>query len=149
MSASSADVARAIIHRCAAGRVRQISRIITARYDTHLREVGVTANQLTILAVITVLGPSRSSDIEPFLAMEQSTLSRNLSRMVDNGWLARRVDREDGRSSLLEVTAAGAKVLEEAYEPWSEAQAWTEELLGDEGIDSIASVARKVNPRIP
>lgn len=149
MPSLPAEIASHILRTCAAGRIRQINRVVTAQFDAELREHGITANQLTILALATALGPSRGADLEPYLVMEQSTLSRNVNRMVDNGWLEKRADPEDGRSQLLAVTRDGTELLEAAYGSWQQAQQWAEELIGTTRLEGIATVARTVNPNIP
>lgn len=144
----AADCAETILTACAAGRVRQISRVITAHFDEALRPHDITANQLTILSILAVLGPSRSIDLEPYLSSEQSTLSRNLDRMVKNGWLAKKRDA-DGRASRLNLTPSGRRLLKEASQSWREAQGWAEDLLGPRSLADIKRVAKKLNPLIP
>ncbi len=144
----AAAFAETVLDACAAGRVRQISRVVTAHYDDVLRAHGVTANQLTILCILAVLGPSRSVDLEPYLASEQSTLSRNLDRMIKNGWLVKKKDA-DGRASRITLTTTGRRLVQDASASWREAQDWAEDLLGPRGLADLKRVAKKLNPLIP
>lgn len=141
-------IARDMLETCVAGRVRQISRVVSARYDDALRDHGVTANQLTILCLFAVLGPSRSVDIEPYLASEQSTLSRNLARMIDKSWV-RKTGDADGRAHRLALTPKGKRVIEAVHGDWQDAQDWARKLLGNPGIESLHRVAKSLNPLIP
>lgn len=135
-----------IINGCLAGRVRQISRVVTARYDEALRPLGVTTNQLTILAAVAVLEQVNQTDLQPYLQMEASTLSRHIARMQRNRWLAT-IPGADRRSRLLVVAPEGMRVLEQVRPHWEEAHAWALELLGDDAV--VRELATRVNPRIP
>lgn len=148
MDLSPADLGLDMLKRCVAGRARQVSRVITARYDRELRPLGVTANQLTMLALLATLGPSRPADLEPYLMMGQSTVSRNLARMVENGWVETSA-AEDRRTHLVRLTAAGEALLEEARAPWERAQAWAMETIGEGSVGHIDRVSKTFNPRIP
>jgi DNA-binding MarR family transcriptional regulator len=142
------DVAHRIIDHCVAGRVRQISRVVTARYDDELREVGITANQLTILAVVTVLEKTTPSAMRPYLLMDESTLSRNLRRMIENHWLAV-LPGEDRRSHYLIVAPEGRRTLERAHPAWERAHAWAVATFGAAGESAVRAIAHRVNPLIP
>ena len=144
----TSDIAGDMLTDCAAGRVRQISRVITAHYDDALRGHGVTANQLTILCLLSALGPCRSVDLEPYLASDQSTLSRSLSRMTKNGWL-RKVADADGRATRLTLTATGEAMIRKCHGDWRKAQDWAETLLSPQGVKNLKKVAKAVNPLLP
>lgn len=142
------ETARRVIHECYAGRVRMLSRVITARYDAELRDVGLSANQMTLLAVIAMLEKVTPSEIQPYVMMEASTVSRNLAKMIDNAWLAT-IPAEDRRSHYLVVAPEGFRVLAAARPAWERAHAWAQELFGPEGGDAIRELVHEVNPRVP
>ncbi len=135
-----------VINNCLAGRVRQISRVVTARYDEELRPLGITANQLTILSVVAVLEKVTQSEAQPYLLMEVSTLSRNIARMLEHHWLAT-IPGEDKRSHYLVVAPEGFRILEQVEPLWEQAHAWALETLG--GPDAVRDLARRVNPLMP
>ena len=140
------ETASLVIHNCLAGRIRQINRVVTARYDEELRAVGVTTNQLTILAVVAMLEKVTPTDLQPYLQMEMSTLSRNVARMMENHWLAT-LPGEDKRSHYLVVAPDGMRVLAGVRPHWERAQSWAVEHLG--GVDPIRELAWRVNPLVP
>ena len=83
----SNTTAQQIAGECLAGRARLISRAVSSIYEDALRPHGITTAQMAILAAVTSLGRPRSSDVARVLCLEKSTLSRNLDRMIDHGWL--------------------------------------------------------------
>lgn len=143
---SGKEMALRVIRTCLAGRVRQLSRIVTARYDEELRPVGITANQLTILSAVAVLEQVTPTDLQPYLEMEISTLSRNIRRMVEHRWLAT-VPADDKRSHYLIVAPEGFRVLAEVGPHWERAHAWATDRLG--GGDTVRELAHRLNPLLP
>jgi DNA-binding MarR family transcriptional regulator len=139
-------MARRVINTCLAGRVRQISRVVTAHYDEALRPIGITANQLTILSAVALLDKVTQAGLQPYLQMEVSTLSRNVSRMIENHWLAT-MPGSDRRSHYLVVAPEGLRVLERVKPHWEKAHAWATEMLG--GEDAVRQLAHRVNPLVP
>ncbi len=144
----TAEIGMSILQQCMAGRVRQISRVVTAHYDTALRDTGVTANQLTMLAMLAVMESATPAELEPYLMMEQSTVSRNVRRLVENGWVTSD-DAEDRRTYRLRLTEAGMDALKAAYPAWQDAQGWVEGKIGATSMGHIGAVSKKLNPLIP
>lgn len=142
------ELARQVIHECLAGRLRMVSRVVTARYDQELREAGLTANQVTILSVVAMLEQTTPSDMQPFLMMDASTISRNVTRMIDNGWLAT-LPADDRRSHQLVVAPEGYRRLAAARPAWERAHRWAQDLFGDEGAASVRALTHRLNPRVP
>ena len=135
--------ARAIAGKCLAMRSRRLGRLITRMYEEALRPTGMTTAQLNILVAVTIQEPTRSSDVARLLGLEKSTLSRNLARMVEAGWV-RTTEDTDGRALLLETTPAGLRLLEKAYPAWQRAQEATRKKLGPTAFDALESMTEAI-----
>lgn len=112
-------------------------------YEDALRPLGMTTAQMNILVAITVRGPTRSTDVAGVLGLEKSTLSRNLARMVESGWIRTTAD-SDGRAWLLETTASGLRLLERAYPAWEAAQQNARKKLGPTAIDALEGMTEAI-----
>jgi len=66
---------------------------------------------------------------------EKSTLSRDLGRLVERGWV--RMTPGGGRSQHLEITDRGRKMLQAVTPAWEEAQAQVRRLLGPRLIKQL------------
>jgi len=64
-----------------------------------------------VLASADRLKPARPSDIACELRLDLSTVSRHLSKLEDDGYLARTDDPEDRRTRRVETTSQGSAVL--------------------------------------
>ena len=126
------EIARAIGAECLCFRSRRLTRILTRHFDEALRPIGIQATQLTLLAAIA--GPGRGGQSMPrlheFLAMDPTTLSRNLKPLRNCGLvLVERAER-DGRARTARLTLEGERVLTAALPLWREAQDRLVEMFG-------------------
>ncbi len=143
MTSKSTATARRIAGECLAGRARLISRAVSSIYEDALRPYGITTAQMGILAAVTSLGRSRSSDVARVLCLEKSTLSRNLDRMIDHAWLEI-VSGDDARSQRLRATSKGARLVEKVAPAWQTAQRRAKTLLGERGAATLQRVGDKL-----
>ncbi len=116
---------------CFALRVRRLNRRITSIYEKHARHLGVTIAQVNILAAIAHAGPDRAyaADLGRALAIDPSTMSRNLERIEANGWI-RRVSTGDRRRESLRLTPKGRNMFLRVRPAWEAAQREAERELG-------------------
>jgi len=136
-----------IAGECLAVRVRLLNRTVTNIYDDALRPLGVKVSQLNVLIVVALGGPISPGEVARQLNIEKSTLSRNVDRMRAHGWLT--VSSGDtARQQILEIGAAGRKLIEEALPLWKKAQAQTEAMLGKPGAGSIHRAVDSVRAQL-
>ena len=128
---------------CVAYRMRMLSRVISGIYDELLAPLQLKGSQLNVLATLARRGPAAPTDLCAVLKMDKSTLSRNLERMGKRGWLAVRPG-EDNRTHLVELTAKGTKLLQDAYPLWRKAQAEAARRLGEEGLTALNTLTKKL-----
>ncbi len=135
-----------IASECIAMRLRMLNRVTTRIYDDALRSLGLRSAQLTILVAAAKLDVARPAELSERLQIEVSTLSRNLERMKENGWLEV-VRDEDGRAQPLRLTRKGRALLERAKPKWDKAQLEIKQLLGANAFDTIEDAAQRVRGR--
>jgi DNA-binding MarR family transcriptional regulator len=138
-----------IADACIAVRLRLLSRRVTSIYNRELRPHGLTIEQMNILVVAFRLEDGTQQDVSRALHLEKSTVSRDVSRMCDRGWMMRRRDIGD-RGARLVVTAAGERLLQETFSAWLAAQRRSGALLGTAGVASLRRLAdprRRVGPK--
>ena len=143
MTSKARRPAQRIARECLAGRARRIRRAVSSVYDDALRPHGITTAQMGILAAVSALGRPRSGDVAKTLCLEKSTLSRNLDRMIDHGWLEI-VSGDDARSQRLRTTPKGARLVEKVAPAWQTAQRRARTLLGEQGAATLQRVGDKL-----
>ena len=131
----TAKLAKAMGEQCVAYRVRVLNRVITNIYDAALLPLGITANQATILIMLSIVGEAGPGMIGKALYMERSTVSRNLERMKKQGWL--KASAGKGRSHVISVTPEGRKMLASMHDAWGKAQKEACRMLGKTGVSAV------------
>ena len=134
-----------IARKCIAVRLRLLNRVVTNLYDDALRPLGLKVSQMNILVVAAKLGLARYAEVCEILQLDTSTLSRNVERMRQQGWLHERPG-PDGRAVLLATTARGRALLIRAMPLWEDAQEQVCKLLGESGAASVARLAQPFFP---
>lgn len=130
---------KTIARECIAMRIRLLNRVVTKVYDDYLRPYGLRTAQMNILVAVSFMKSATPSEIERRLYLEKSTVSRNVDRMRQRGWLEF-VPGMDGRSHQLQLTPQGGKLLRKTITPWKQAQKKAEALLGKEGVTSLSRI---------
>ena len=137
---SAESLAKQVAESCIGARVRMLNRTVTRIYDDALREYGLKFSQMNILTIIALKGPIQPAEVARVLALEKSTLSRNVRLMETAGWVtASRTS--NGNSQLLKITRKGKSLYQKAWPAWEHAQAATKTLLGPQASRSIARAA--------
>jgi DNA-binding MarR family transcriptional regulator len=121
---------------CVAMRVRQLSRRITRLYDAALRPHDITTAQLNVLVALALTGETRATDVAATLAIEKSTLSRNLARMAERGWISATPDAR-GTGQQLRLLAAGREIVARAMPAWQAAQRQARKELEPALVDAL------------
>jgi DNA-binding MarR family transcriptional regulator len=120
---------------CTNLKLRQASRLVTRHYERFIRASGLKITQYSLLSHVVKLGPLRAGDLAAVMQLDASTLTRNLQPLVEQGWLQVRAADDDARSRVVEATAAGIALRQQAQRAWKRAQLALNERLG---VDRVA-----------
>jgi DNA-binding MarR family transcriptional regulator len=107
------------------------SRVVTRHYDRALAPVGLSTSAYSILSRTSSEGPLPLGALAARLAMDRTTLSRELTPLLNAGLLTAATDSGDRRRRVVEVTRKGAALVERARPLWAQAQ---KEVAGDFGV---------------
>jgi DNA-binding MarR family transcriptional regulator len=145
------EVARA----CACANLRKAARVVTQLFDGVLAPSGLKATQFTLLVTSRLMGEAPVGELAGTMAMDRTTLSRNLKPLVREGLLEVRPG-EDGRTRLVKVTPEGERALAGAYPLWKSAQEAVVTALGSDRFEALlgdtaraVSLATDSQPRAP
>lgn len=134
MTESIEKQAREVVATCLGYRTRRLARAVTRLYNDRLRPQGLNIAQMILMAAIAAQRSVQPARLGRAMDLEKSTLSRNITRLVDRGWVEIR-DHPDGRGILLTLTARGNEMLLHALPPWREAQERAQSLVGGTLLD--------------
>lgn len=122
---------------CACNGLRRAAREITQRYERALAPSGVKATQLPILVALGAAGPVPITPLAEGLALDRTTLTRNLRILEQRGLVTIGAAQHDARVRLASITDEGLQVLAQALELWREAQGDVVEAFGQARLRAL------------
>jgi len=130
-----------MLDTCICTQLRTTARVITRVYDALLRETGLKASQLAVLAAVDSAQSVSIAELSKRLTMDRTTLTRNLKPLLsaqlvhvgDEGWR---------RSKLVRITKAGQQRLAVAMPLWERAQQDVRTRFGEQRWHSVRSQLR-------
>ncbi|MGZ5037966.1 MAG: MarR family winged helix-turn-helix transcriptional regulator [Usitatibacter sp.] len=131
---------------CLCGNLRLATRVVTAAYDEKLAAAGISSAQLSVLWCVMSAERLSMQRIGELLAMEKSTVTRNVASMRAKGLL--RVEAAaDARVKEVCVTPAGQRAFAAAIGHWQAAQRDMASLIGSERFHTLVSQTRNLATR--
>ena len=126
------EIQQTMAEECLVLKSRRAARAITRRYNKILHPYGLQCTQISLLFFIAA-GEHRSvTDLAARMAMERSTLTRNLKLL--HGRVYTRPDRTGrARPHCFELTERGEGPVRETLPRWRDTQAQLRIELGEEG----------------
>lgn len=125
--------------QCINGKVRRLHKMVDSIYQEGLKPFGLKGSMLSILFVIGKQKGINQKTIADTLVLDQSTVSRDLKKLVSKGWL--QINRgKDPRNSDLEITTLGYQLLEEVTPVWKTIHTKIDTLLGQFNIQQLNNI---------
>lgn len=106
---------------CYCTQFRRASSAITRIYDEALRPIGLRITQFSLLRALGRLGQATSTELAAELALDRTTISRNVKLLVEARWVDV-VEADDKRERVLSLNKAGLKMIAAATPHWAKAQ---------------------------
>ena len=139
---AASDTLRAVGDRCICLHTRMAARAVTRAYDAALASFGIEGTQFTLISAIAV-DPTRSvTEMADRLALERSSLSRNLTLLKQRGLIEPASGR--GRAIRYTVTDAGHALIEAALPAWRSVQERLEAGIGADGWSELRGGLRRL-----
>ncbi len=105
---------------CVGVSLRKTTRVVTQLFDEALRPSGLRATQFTVLIAVALADPPTMTRIARALAMDPTTLTRNLGPLERTG-LVKSVGGKDRRTRFVTLTPQGRNRLAAAWPLWEQA----------------------------
>ena len=134
---------------CTCGRLRRLTRRVTAVYDRELAAVGLRVTQYSLLGALQRDAGSDGlpvAELAERLDMDRTTLTRNLQPLTAQGWAELIADPRDRRVRRARITAAGAAAFAAARPHWRRAQQAVNSTLGVQSVAALHLWLDEVTP---
>lgn len=137
--AETRELVNRAVRQCLAVRLRLLNRVLNGFYDDALRPLGLRVGQFNLLMGVGAMGPVQPGALAGVLRMDKSTMSRDVDRMREQGWIASAP--AGGRGLALTLTDAGEDLLARAMPSWERAQAQAAAQLGPDAVAALHAAA--------
>jgi DNA-binding MarR family transcriptional regulator len=130
---------------CLCAQTRRVDRIFNRIYDDALRPLGINTMQKSMLSNI-----GRHPDgvdfaqLSELLALDRSTLTRNLMTLESAGYVSVTPDEHDHRKRHVVLTPAGQATLAASEPLWRDAQRRVVDALGFDRAEELATLLASV-----
>jgi DNA-binding MarR family transcriptional regulator len=147
MKGAPSRLARTLLDTCLCHKTRMAARAITRAYDDALRETGLRATQISVLAAVGAKGALSIKSLADSLGMDRTTLTRNLRPLEERGYISLAPEARH-RSRMLALTEAGEQALRDAVAPWEAAQKAVKRRLGEHRWASVQDAITELTVEI-
>jgi DNA-binding MarR family transcriptional regulator len=127
---------------------RMAARSLTRIYDRALEPAGIRTTQFSVLARLLEEGPLPLTHLAGRLAMDRTTLARDLRPLERRGLVAISVGA-DRRVRMAELTPAGRRLVDEVRPLWKQVQRDVRAQLGPDHVARLMDELRAaiaINP---
>lgn len=143
MNRNSRDLCLRAARECTANNLRRAARQVSARFDEAMAGCGVRGTQFSLLTALAVGGGMPLTMLADALALDRTTLTRNLAPLEREGLVAS-LPSPDRRVRTVALTARGREALERALPRWEGAQRSVVAALGERRWKDLMSALRSL-----
>jgi DNA-binding MarR family transcriptional regulator len=129
--------------QCNCSFLRSATRALSQAYDEVLRPSGLRITQFSMLARASAVGEMSLSELAGLMAMDRTTLGRNLQPLEREGLVQINVG-EDKRERLVSVTPEGRKLLARALPLWESVHLRFEQKLGKRESNELRHTLKRI-----
>ena len=120
---------------------RMAARALTRVYDRALEPAGIRTSQFSILARLLEEGPLSVTHLAARLAMDRTTLARDLRPLERRGLVSVSVG-SDRRVRMADLTQAGIRLVDEVRPLWKSVQRDVRTQLGPDRVARLMDELR-------
>ena len=125
---------------CFCAQTRQAARLLTTLYEDALRPAGLTPAQFELLTTLHYRGPIAQAPLAAAMALDATTLSRNLKPLAIRSLLTRTANPQDARETLYALTPQGEATRKQAHSQWQRVHKRMERRLGPQAAAALAAL---------
>jgi DNA-binding MarR family transcriptional regulator len=124
---------------CLCTMLRRATRTVTTAYDAAMAPAGLRVTQFSVLGTLARLGPLPVTRLAREVALDRSTMGRDLDPLERRGLVLIEVGEKDRRERVARLTAAGKAAIKAARPYWSIAQERIAALVRADTVRSLAA----------
>lgn len=129
---------------CICSNLRRSSRAVSNYYDSLLGQVSdIRVSQAIVLVVLYLAGPQTIHELAEMLALDRTTIGRNVRPLVQQGLLTL-MSGSDQRTRVVTLTTQGEETLLRLVPQWEQAQTHMVTGMGQEQVVAFLAQLSRV-----
>jgi DNA-binding MarR family transcriptional regulator len=116
------------------------AHIVEERLRKRLAPLRVQPRQARILDAIGRMGATSQITLAEEMSVTQASMSTMIVRLVDLGFVTKKIDGNELRSNIVRLTKRGQNLLEQIYTLWSETDREIEKLIGAKHAKQLTEI---------
>lgn len=109
-----------------------------------LARVGVTHSQARVIDALARMGAVSQVTLSREFNITAASMSTMTARLVEAGFITRKVDPNEARSKILELTEAGQAFVSSISAAWRDVDTVIADTIGAERADQLAALTRNL-----
>ena len=126
---------------CPLGSLTVLSRKIGKIFRNHFYKLNVSNSQVYIFLLLSKKEEVSQSEIGKILELERSTVSRDLVRLIDKGYLYK---VKSGVSPIIGLTKKGQEFSKKIVHEWEKGYQESTDLLGKKGMEALKELEQQI-----
>lgn len=127
--------------RCPLESLSVLTRKLGRLFREHFNKLNVTVSQAQLFMLLNEQEELLQSEIAKKLELERSTVSRDLVRLIDKGYLYK---AKGGTSPLIGLTKKGKEFATLITQEWQKGYNESVSLLGDGGLKALQELEQQI-----
>jgi DNA-binding MarR family transcriptional regulator len=124
--------------QCYSSKLMKANRLMQQLFKKHLGQFEITMSQLSLLFYIAKKEIAGQQEIADSLFLDKSTVTRNLQRLLKDGFMKKNFDRK------IQITTKGKRLVERMIPYWEKAMKETQDRLSPSGEKAIHVILEKL-----
>lgn len=113
-----------------------------------LANLGVRPRQARILDALDRIGEASQVELAREFDLTPASMSTMIARLLAAGYVARRIDPEEARSNIVQLSDKGRSLLDEVRVAWSDVDRVIEAKIGREEAEQLAHLTRALRDEL-
>ena len=137
LTANDLQLCRQVRVMCTCNQLRRTTRGVTQMYDAAMASSGLKVTQLPILVALGSAGDMPVTTLADALALDRTTLTRNLKVLEHRGLVEMGEREDDARVRMVSLTPSGSAALTGALARWEDVQRAVETGFGEQRLRAL------------
>ena len=122
--------------------------LVEERLRHRLADVGVSHSQARVIDALARMGAVSQVTLAREFGVTPASISTMTARLIEAGFITRRVDPAEARSNIVDLTPKGRELLSDVHAAWRDIDTLIRDIMGTDDAVHLATLTRKLRDRL-